>query len=491
MIVQDRQFQHLGKPRKLVEGAERVSGRARYSGDVQLPGMLYGRPVLSPYAHARVLQIDSDAARAVPGVVAVLNAADLPTRNRQASSRQTTTLAADLVRYRGEPVVLVLATSEAAAADGAAAVLVDYEPLEPIADPERAIAPGAAVIWPDGPPDEETDLTATHAATSDVADTQHAEHSNLYERKRYERGDLDAALAAADVTVTYTFRTPIVHQGYLEPHAVVADFDPIARTLTVYTSTQGQFGVRADLARMLDLPQSKVTVTPMTVGGGFGAKYGILEPLTAAAAVAVGRPVRITLTRSEDFLTTTPSPASIIDITLGAASDGTLTALKVDAILDNGVYPFTLGGIFSMLIGGYYRCANTRIEVSEVLTHKPQTGAYRAPAAPQAAFALESAIDALAAKLQIDPLELRLKNAAGPEDLTGENKPWGDIGLRQVLEAVREHPLWRERKPGDGTGLAIGGWPCGNNTAAAVCRVDTDGTVRVHVGSVDISGVNS
>ncbi|ACL26373.1 xanthine dehydrogenase family protein molybdopterin-binding subunit [Chloroflexus aggregans] len=484
-------YHYLGKGRKSVDGIEKVTGRARYAGDVNLPGMLHGKPALSPYAHARITQIDTAAARAIPGVVAVLTATDLPTRGRQPSSRQTTTLADGVVRYRGEPVALVLATRLAAAEDGVAALQIDYEPLPGPVTPEAALDPKAPVIWPQGAPKGDTDLTAAHAAVSRGDDHTDHKASNIHERKQFSRGDAMYALAAAEVVVTGTYRTSIVHQGYLEPHAVVADVDPVRKQLTIYTSTQGQFGVRDEVARLLGLRPGQVTVVPMTVGGGFGAKYGILDPLAAAAALAVGRPVRIVLDRSEDFLTTTPSPASTITLQLGATRDGTLTSLVAEIVNDNGVYPFTLGGIMSTLLGGYYRCPNVQIDVIEVLTHKPQAGAYRAPGAPQITFAIESAMDELARKLDLDPLELRMRNAATTGDPMGNNDPWPSMGLTKVLAAAANHPLWRERTPGSGIGLAIGGWPCGMSPAAAVCRVDTDGTVRVHVGAVDISGVNS
>ncbi|WP_322510486.1 xanthine dehydrogenase family protein molybdopterin-binding subunit [Chloroflexus sp.] len=482
---------YLGQARKSVDGIDKVTGRARYAGDVNLPGMLHGKLALSMHAHARITGIDATAARAVPGVVAVLTAADLPTRGRQPSSRQTTTLADGVVRYRGEPVALVLATSLAAAEDGVAALQIDYEPLPGPVTATAALDPAAPVIWPQGAPKSDTDLTAAHAAVARGDDRAEHKASNIHERKRFSRGDALAALAAAEVVVEGTYRTAIVHQGYLEPHAVVADVDPVRKQLTLYTSTQGQFGVRDEVARLLGLRPSQVTVVPMTVGGGFGAKYGILEPLAAAAALATSRPVRITLDRSEDFLTTTPSPASTITLKLGATRDGTLTALVAEIVNDNGVYPFTLGGIMSTLLGGYYRCPNVQIDVIEVLTHKPQAGAYRAPGAPQITFAIESAMDELAHQLGVDPLELRLRNSATTGDPMGNNDPWPSMGLTKVLEAAANHPLWRERAPGSGIGLAIGGWPCGMSPAAAVCRVDTDGVVRVHVGSVDISGVNS
>jgi len=498
MSLPTREFTHLGRPRKLIDGLERITGRSRYAGDVQLPGMLYGRPVLSPYAHAAITSIDATAARAVPGVVAVLTAADLPTSGRIYTSRQTTTLAAGEVRYRGEPVALVLAESEAAATDGAAALLVEYEPLPVVADHSAALAPNAPVIWPKGAPKEAdgADLTAAHAATTEGATVQRSDSpSNLHERKCYERGDVEAALRAAEVVIERTYRTPVVHQAYLEPHAAVAHYDALKGTLEIFTSTQGQFGVRDEVARLLGLPRAKVNVTTMTVGGGFGAKYGILEPLAAAASVAVGRPVRVTLTRTEDFLTTTPTPATEFRVRLGATRAGDITALDAAIFLDNGVYPFTLGGIVAMLFGGYYRFEHLRIEINEVLTNKPQSGAYRAPGAPQATFAIESTVDELAYTLGMDPLALRQRNAAGPADLTGEGEPWADMGLAECLEVAASHPLWVNRAsecgPGEGVGLAIGGWPCGNTTAAALCRVDTDGTIRIHVGSVDISGTNT
>jgi CO/xanthine dehydrogenase Mo-binding subunit len=490
-MTQQAPHRYLGKARKSVDGIEKVTGRARYAGDVSLPGMLHGKLALSLFAHARITRIDTAAALKIPGVVAVLTADDLPTRNRQPSSRQTTTLAREVVRYRGEPVALVLATSLAAAEDGVAALQIDYEPLPAPVTAEAALDPAAPVIWPQGAPKADTDLTAAHAAVARGEEQSDHVASNIHEQKRFSRGDALAALATAEVVVAGTYRTAIVHQGYLEPHAVVADIEPVRKHITIYTSTQGQFGVRDEVARLLGLRTSQVTVVPMTVGGGFGAKYGILDPLAAAAALAIGRPVRIVLDRSEDFLTTTPSPASTITIKLGATREGILTAIVAEMVIDNGVYPFTLGGIMSTLLGGYYRCPNVQIDVVEVLTHKPQAGAYRAPGAPQVTFALESSIDELARRLELDPLELRLQNAATTGDPMGNNDPWPSMGLRQVLEAAANHPLWRDRTPGSGVGLAIGGWPCGMSPAAAICRVDTDGIVRVHVGSVDISGVNS
>jgi CO/xanthine dehydrogenase Mo-binding subunit len=486
-------YRYLGKGRKIIDGLEKVVGGAQYTADLRLPGMLHLRPVLSPYAHARIGAIDASAALQVPGVVAVLTAADLPTRDKAINSRHSAVLAKEKVLFRGQPVVAVVAESAAAAYDGAQAVVVDYEPLPAVVDALDAMADGAPVIWPNGLPKEGADLTAQHAAVDKQTDEQEKAPSNIHGENHFVRGDVEQGLREADLVIERTYKTPIVHQGYLEPHAAVAEPGPLGRDVTLYTSTQGQFIVRNETARLLGLPRNKVRVVPMTVGGGFGAKYGLMEPLVGAVALALGRPISLVLTRSEDFLTTTPSPASVIELKVGAKRDGTLTAIQARVIMDNGVFPFELGGIVGILLGGYYKCANVRIDCYEVLTNKPQGGAYRAPGAPSATFAIESSVDDLARELGMDPLEFRFKNAVETGDPSGSGDPWPNIGLRLCLDQLRAHPAWRNGGKGanEGIGIAVGGWPCGMSPASAVCRVDTDGTVQVHVGSVDISGVNS
>jgi CO/xanthine dehydrogenase Mo-binding subunit len=487
-----QEYRHLGHAQRLYEGREKVTGRARYVGDMYLQGMLYARPVLSPYAHAEIEAIDVEAARAVPGVVAVLTAEDLPTRERAINSRHSAVLARGRVLWYGQPVAVVVAESEAAAADGAEAVSVSYSPLPAVVDLEEAQQRGAPVIWPDGLPKEGMDLTAAHASVEKGVE-EARDPSNVHAENHFTRGDVTAGFAEADVVVERSYRCAFVHQAYLEPCAALAEPDLASGGLTLYTSTQGQFLVRDDVARLLGLPKRRVRVVPMTVGGGFGAKYGIIDALVAATALALGRPVRMVLSRSEDFLTSTPSPATLIELKIGARRDGTLTAIQARAALDNGVFPFAIGGIVGILIGGYYRCPNVQIDVAEVFTNKAQAGAYRAPGSPQATFALESTIDELARQLGMDPLELRLHNAAASGDPMGNNDPWPSIGIRECLEAMREHPAYGQRAlgPNEGVGIALGGWLCGMSPAAAACRVDTDGTVRVHVGSVDISGVNT
>lgn len=489
------EFSVLGKGRKIIDGLEKVTGAAKYSADLVFPGMLYARPVLSPYAHAKILSIDTSEAAQVPGVVAVLTAEDLPTKDRVIASRNSAVLAKEKVLFRGQPVVVVVAENEDAAQDGAELVFVDYEPLEPVIDLSYAITKDAPTIWPDGLPKDEVDLTAAHAAVEKKEVVEDADKpNNVHKENHNSRGDVEKGFAEADVVIERTYTTTTVHQTYLEPHGVVADFNPFKQTLDIYTATQGQFGVRDEVARLMGLPKSKVTVKPQVIGGGFGAKYGIVEPLAGAVSMTVGKPVKMVFSRSEDFLSTTPSPGTIIELKTGAKKDGTITAIQATVYLDNGIFAFAIGGIVTMLMGGYYRCENVKIDCYEVNTNKPQAGAYRAPGAPQATFAIEANIEDMARELGLDPLDFRIQNASEDGDLAGNGSPWPSFGLKKCLEELKAHPAWQNRHQkgkNEGIGISVGAWPAGVGPAASVCRIDSDGTVRVHIGTVDISGVNS
>lgn len=493
MKAQTATYKYLGKPHKLIDGLEKVTGRGNYTANMTLPGMLHVRLVFSPYAHAKIINIDKAEAEVLPGVVAILTAQDLPTKDRVMASRNSTILAKDEVLFVGQPVVAVVAETEAIAQDGVDRIFVDYEPLPSIADMMAAIQDDAVIVWPEGLPKEETDLTAAHgSAAKEQDEKQDTKPSNIHEENHFGWGDVAQGFQNADIIIEHTYKLPHVHQGYLEPHTVVAEPDPFRGSLTLYTSTQGQFIVRDEVARILSLPNSKVRIVPMMFGGGFGAKYGIVEPLAGAIALAMKRPIRLILTRSEDFLTTTPSPAGLIDLKTGARKDGTLTALQARVVLDNGIYAFALSGMVGRSLG-YYKCPNVQIDCYDVITHKPQIGAYRAPGTPHATLALESNMDEMARTLSLDPLEFRVQNAAEPGDPMGDGEPWPHMGLKLCLERMRDHPAWKNRskQANEGVGLAVGGWPAFMSPAASVCRVDNDGTIRIHVGSVDISGVNS
>lgn len=483
---------YLGRPRPIIDGPEKVSGAAQYTADVELPRMTHARPVLSPHAHAQIISIDTEEARRMPGVVAVLIEADLPTHGKPINSRPSAVLARDTVVFAGQPVALVVAETEAQAQDAAEAVFVEYEPLPPVTDVEQAMREDAPLVHAEDLAADED--AVQHTAVEAEKEEETTTPANVTDRVHFHRGDIEAGLREADVVIRRRYQTSTVHQSYLEPHASVASYDPVRRELRVFTSTQGQYAVRDLVAKLVGLEPARVRVTPMTVGGGFGAKYGNIDPLAAAASIVVRRPVKLVLSRTEDFLSTTPSPATIIDLELGVSAQRGITALRARAVVDDGSYPSPEGGILSILLGGYYRCENVDIEALDVLTTKQPAGAYRAPGAPPATFALEQAVDEALAQLGLDPLEWRLDKVAGDGDQMGSGQPWPSLGLRQCLERLREHRLWQERSslgPDEGLGLAIGAWPGASNPAAAMACMGGDGSVQVHVGSVDISGVNS
>lgn len=474
----------IGKPHKRADGLEKVTGAMRYTEDLRLPGMLHARLLTSPHPRARIVEVPRELALAVPGVVAVITAADLA-RIGQICRRE---LADGRTAFTGQPVAVVVAETEAAAADGLEALraAARFEPLPAVLAIDEAMAAGAPLVQ-ETVQFEEGDAQAH--ATVEVQEQHAATPGNVTNRVAFARGDVAAGLAQAEVVVTRTYTTSRIHQAYIEPHATVATVDPVTGEVTLYTATQGQFYVRRETARILGLPEAQVRVVPMHVGGGFGGKILLHQPLVAAVAMLLRRPVRLVLTRMEDFLTTNPAPATVIDLTLGAQRDGTLVALRGRMLMDAGAKPgapLATGGI---LLGGYYRVPHLEIECLEVLTNKPPVGAYRAPAAPQATFAIESAMDELAGRLGMDPVALRLKNASRPGDPMPNGRPWAKMGLREVLEALDAHPLRRQpREPGEGIGVAVGGWLGGIESASACVRANTDGTFEVVVGAVDITG---
>lgn len=484
-------YRVVGRSRPLVEGREKVTGRTRYVGDLTWPGMLHARLVLSPYPHARVVAVEKDAALARPGVVAVVTAADLPAHLAPPTNRARRLLARDRALYRGEPVAVVLAESETAAADAVELVRVEYEPLPAVTSVEEAVAPGAPLVWPEGVPEDLGDAAA-HGATAEGAGPS-KEPSNVHGVHRLRRGDVEEGFRQSDVVVERTFRTSMVHHSYLEPHAQAALVDPATEEVIVHTATQGMFFVRREVAKTLGLPESRVRVVPHAVGGGFGGKIMLFEPLVAVLATLTRRPVRLVLTRGEELLATQPAPGGVFHVRVGARRDGTLTALDGRFVFDSGCFPGVPVAMAALLSAYAYRWQHVRLEVQEVLTNKPSVGAYRAPTAPQTAFAVESLVDEVARRLGMDPLDLRLANAVDEGDAMPDGSPWPKVGLRACLRRLREHPLWRERdrRPGRGYGVAVGGWPGGSEPASAACKVNGDGSLTVLVGSMDITGTHT
>ena len=482
----------IGRETRLQDGREKVTGSARYTPDIQLHGLLCARLVTSQLAHAQIRSIDTGAAQDLPGVVRVLTAADLP--DIPPTGRHTLLLARDRVIFTGQPVALVLAESEAAAADGVEQVVVDYEPLPAATTIDQALAGDAPLVWPGGAPGD-SEEAAAHGTDVGEGEAHAGPPSNVTSRREFCRGDVAQGFAEADVVVEATFSTPAVHQSSLETHAVVVQPDPAGEGATVWSSTQAPFYVQEQVAETLGVPATAVRVVPMTVGGAFGAKFLLYEPLAALAARLSGRPVALVLTRMEEMLAGVPAPPSRIHLKLGAREDGALLALEGEAVFDAGVYPGTPAGFVCTLIANSYRIPHVALEGVEVLTHKPSNGAYRAPGAPQGFFALESLVDEVARRLQIDPLALRLQNVSRPGDAMIQGREWPGMGSVEVLETLREHPAWKQRQKarqaGRGVGLALGWWPGGTEPAAAVCQLARDGRLQLHLGAVDLTGTST
>jgi CO/xanthine dehydrogenase Mo-binding subunit len=484
------EFRAIGKATPILDGREKITGRVQYAPNITMPGLLHGRFVTSPHAHANIHRIDVSAALAVTGVVRVLTAADLPDIPPKARNRLL--LARGRVIFAGQPVALVLAETAAAAQDGVEQVWVDYGEQPAVITIADALAEDAPLVWETGTPGE-TGEAAAHGADvgSDKEDEETKVPSNIAGDFTMERGDVAAGFTEADVIVERSFTTSIVHQSYLEPMSAVAVPDAWGDGMTLYASTQAPFYCRQEVAEVLGVPETAVRIIPTLPGGAFGGKFFLYELLAAVTARAVGRPVSLSLTRGEEMLAANPAPATEFWVKLGAKSDGTFTALQADIKVDAGCFPTYLG-VAAWLLGSYYQSPNLEVRYTEVLTNKVSTAAYRAPGAPQATFALDSVIEEVAQKLEMDSLELRLKNASKPGDPMADNEPWPHMGMVEVLQALQNHPAYQSRAEararGRGVGIAIGGWPGGTEPTAAQAQLHRDGTLHVHIGSVDLSG---
>jgi CO/xanthine dehydrogenase Mo-binding subunit len=482
------------------DGPDKITGRARYAGDQLLPGMLYARLVLSPYAHARILNIDTSLALTVPGVVAIFTAETLGMAQTDTLSRAQSPLAMHEVVWCGHPVAIVVGETEASAEDGAASVEVDYEPLPAVIDPEVALRA-------DSPPVRFGSQTREVAGGENAPYSQEGDkaedegHSlNVSQAPPLKMGDIEAGLREAEVVVECSYRTHPVHQSYMEPQSVTVESSSSGHHMVIWPSTQGMFNVRTAVANALKMPERQVRVESVPIGGGFGGKETLVEPLVAAVASRLRKPIQLVYARQEDLLAGNPAPGMVMTVKLGAKRDGTLTAIHVRMILDAGAYPNPLAGFSGFHFCGIYRCPNLDIHCDVVQTNKPGTGAYRAPAGPQAYFAMESTVHELCQQLGMDPIQFRQINALKEGDPSIMQGRWPRIGLLECLEQIQQHPLWlkreraRQETPGElkgwkiGIGVAAGGWPGGTEPAAAMCRLEQDGTFTIVVGSVDLSG---
>ena len=456
------------------DGYDKVVGKARFAADLNLPGQLHAAYLRSPHAHANIVSIDTSKAEAMPGVKAVVTGDDFPALDITDPNHDVSinVLARGTVLYHGHAIAAVAATTKAEAQAAAAAIEVEYELLPVVLGIDEAMA--------DGAPLANEQNYQKFVGPSDP--------SNIATHTPLERGDADAAMAAADIVIEREFDCAHVHQGYIEPHACVVDTGADGKA-NVWASSQGHFMVRAITAAVLGWETSRIKVTPAEIGGGFGGKTTVyLEPVAARLSEKAGRPVKLVMSREEVLRSSGPAPGAKLRIKIGATSDGELTAIDGWMAYQVGAYGDFAGMVGAMSVASY-KFPNLKLESWGVLSNTPKTAAYRAPSAPHAAFAIESVIDDIASELGMDPIELRLKNAAVEGDLTAMGMPHPRIGLVECLEALKASDHY-QADPAEGAarGVAVGFWFNIGEQSSATVNLNEDGTATVITGSPDIGG---
>jgi CO/xanthine dehydrogenase Mo-binding subunit len=471
------------------DGVDKVTGRALYGADVQMAGLLHGRILRSPHAHARIRGIDAGRALALPGVEAVVTAADFPDPGTKIAELgegaivlrhlSSNCLARGKVLYEGHAVAAVAAVSPHVAEEALKLIAVDYEPLPPVLDVRKAMEDNAPLLHDD--------------LTTESLGQPTGKHSNVAKHLRFQKGDVAAGFAAASVVIEREFHTATVHQGYIEPHNATALWNADG-SVTIWCSTQGAFTVRAQVAELLHMPLAKIKVVPMEIGGGFGGKIRVyLEPVAAALSRKTGRPVKITMNRAEVFEGTGPTPGSYIRAKLGAGADGRLTAAEAYLAYEAGAFPGSPVGPGCMCVFACYDIPNVLIDGYDVVVNKPATSAYRAPGATNAAFAAETVIDEICERLKIDPLNFRIRNGAREGTRRADGPAFPRIGMVEAAQAGKEHPHYQSPLggPNRGRGVASGFWFNVGLKSSATASVNADGTVSLVEGSTDIGGTRT
>ena len=478
------------------DGFDKVTGAARFGADINLPGMLHGKILRSPHAHARIRSIDTSRAEALPGVLAVATAQDFPIVREQPSidyenAQQNPRIIAENILadrkalYRGHAVAAVAATNPHVAEEALALIEVDYEVLPVVLDLHDALKEDAPLLH--------DDMTTRFRVERFGPGDDTGQRSNIAGHLQHKLGDVEKGFQEAAVVVEREYETQTVHQGYIEPHVATAQWSTDGR-LTVWTSTQGAFAVRATTAAILRLPESMVKVIPMEIGGGFGAKgVTYLAPVTAALAKKSGRPVKIAMSRKEVFEGSGPASATFMRVKIGATREGKITAGQVYMVYEAGAFPGSPVGGGAITGFGSYNIENVLVDGYDVVCNKQKAQSYRAPGQPQANFTVECALDELAEELGIDPMELRLKNAVKEGDRMPNGVPHAVFGCLELEEAMKNHDHYNAPLggPNRGRGVAVAFRAQGGQTSSATINVNSNGTLNLITGSVDIGGTRT
>jgi xanthine dehydrogenase molybdenum-binding subunit len=476
------------------DGVDKVTGRAKYGADIKLTGMLYGAMLRSPHAHAKIKRIDTSQAAALPGVRAVVTAADLPEQGdrvvelgegavnmRHLSSN---VLAREKVLYKGHAIAAVAADNIHIAGEAVKLIKVEYELLPPVLDVRKAMQPDAPIL---------NDDVRTKSLGSHPAEADGTKPTNIAKHFWFEKGDVAKGFAQADIVIEREFDTATVHQGYIEPHNATALWNADGK-ITVWMSTQGSFTARQQTAELLRLPESAVKVVPMEIGGGFGGKISVyLPPVAALLSKKSGRPVKLIMTRADVFEATGPTPGSYIRLKLGATKEGKLIAGEAWIAFEAGAYPGSPVGPGCMCVFACYDIPNGKVEGFDVCVNKPRTNAYRAPGSTHVAMAIETMVDEICEQIGMDPAEFRLKNAAREGTRRVDGPVFPRIGMVETVEAIQQSEHYRSPLTGKhrGRGMASGFWfNCGLKSAVTA-TVNFDGTVSLIEGSPDIGGTRA
>ena len=471
-------YKYIGTRPVRPDGVDKVTGRANFGADENLSGMLYGKVVRSEHAHAKIQSVDTSAAQAIPGVLSVITVKDFPDRsgfNAGLRAFSDNVMALDKVLYHGQPVAAVAAISSYIAEQACEAVKIEYEVLPVVTDVLDAMKPSAPLLHEE--------------MYTEGLEEKPNSPSNVSKKMVITKGDVEVGFGEADEVIERTYATSMVHQGYIEPHACTASFNESGQA-TLWVSSQGHFDIRNMTSRTLGMDVGDLRVIPAEIGGGFGGKTTVyLEPLAIKLSEKSGRPVKMVMTREEVFRATGPAPGTVSTIKIGCKKDGTITAMSASLIYESGAYPASPLGPGCMCVFAPYDVENIHIEGYEVVLNKPRVAAYRAPGAPQSVYAGESVIDELAEKLDIDPIDFRIKNAAKEGTQAAYGPKFQAIGFEECLEAAKKHPNYQKKlKENQGRGVSAGFWFNAGNMSTAEVHIADSGMVKIVEGSPDIGG---
>ncbi len=463
-------YQIIGQSIPRVDNTGKVTGDARYTADVLLPGTLWAKTLRSPYPHARIARVDTSRAEKAPGVRAILTGADVRGILYGRRYRDISVLAQDRVRFIGERVAAVAADTLEQAEEALELLEVDYEEFPAVFDPVTALQEGAPIIHPD--------VNSYPGLPKPLA-----RPSNAFVNDIFTRGNIAEGFAQSDVVVENTFTVSRVHQAFLEPHCCLVWIDDQDR-VQMWSPNKAPQGLKESMSAALNIPKEKIRVNPVVIGGDFGGKGApIDEPICYLLALRTGRPVKMVMEYREEFVAGAPRHAAVIRLKTGVKRDGTMVAHEMEAYLDSGAYGgFRPGAVVGGIAhaGGCYRAEHARIAVSRVYTNNLPGGQMRAPGEPQGFFAAESHMDCVARKLGMDPYEFRLKNLIEEGETTLTGGHYRGIKAKDTLKAAVKTAGYKASKAANmGRGIAMGYRGPGAGSTSLSLSLNPDGTIVI------------